>query len=75
MFVQYNAISYPVTIVMNETLAKEYIGKSSYKFTVKSMHELEDLVNDVINMNEMIEFIQSLINESLRQELINNDSE
>lgn len=70
MFVDYGAIAYPVTIVMNETLAKEYNkGKSSYIYSVKTMKELEELLESVINSNCMIRLLQSLINEALRKEL------
>lgn len=77
MFIDYGSISYPVTVVMNETLAKECNRRiSSYVFTVKSMKELETMIDSVINSTTMIALIQSLINEALRNaEKISDDGE
>lgn len=69
MFIQYGAISYPVTIVMNEELAVEYSGKRKDKFLVDSMKELEEMMNVVINSETMTTLLQNLINEAMRQEL------
>jgi len=68
MFVDYGAVSYPVTIVMNENLAIEFSGKINETFCIESMKDLEDMMNVVINSDTMVSLIQSLINESLRQE-------
>lgn len=68
MFVNYGTVSYPATIVMNEALAIEYSGKRNDTFYISSMKELEDMINKVINSDTMVSLIQSLINESLRQE-------
>ena len=76
MFVDYGAVSYPVTIVMNEALAKEYNGgKRNERFSLNSMKELEDMLDIVINSDTMLTLIQNLINESLRQELRMESSE
>ena len=64
MFVDYGAISYPVTIVLNEMLAIEYSGKRNDIYYIDSMKELENMLDVVID------FIQKLINESLRQERV-----
>lgn len=70
MFADYGAISYPVTIVINETLAMEYTGgRRKEKFLIKSMKELEDMLSIVFNSKTMLSLLQSLINESLRQEV------
>ena len=68
MFVDYGAISYPVTIVLNEMLAIEYSGKRNDTYYIDSMKELENMLDVVINSDSMISFIQKLIDESLRQE-------
>lgn len=68
MFVDYGAISYPVTIVMDEKLAIEYSGKRMTAFPINSMKELEDMLDRVINSDTMIFLIQKLIDEALRQE-------
>ena len=68
MFVDYGAISYPVTIVMNESLATECYGKKGYIFTIHSMESLEEILNKVINSPIVYSLIQSLINEAMRQE-------
>jgi len=73
MFVDYNAISYPVTIVMNEKLAIEYSGRMNDTFCVDSMKDLEDMMNEVINSDTMVAFVQKLINESLRKENMERD--
>lgn len=69
MFVDYRTVSYPVTIVMNEDLAVEYTGgRRRTKFDVKSMKELEDMVNQILSCKTMLSLIQNLINETIRQE-------
>lgn len=68
MFVGYGTVAYPVTVVMNEALAVEYSSKRNYVFNVESMRDLESMLDTIINSPTMISLIQSLINESLRQE-------
>lgn len=68
MFVEYGTISYPVTIIMNEDLAVAYSGRRKSIFTIESMKKLEEMLDVIINSDMMVSFIQSLINESLRQE-------
>lgn len=70
MFVDYGAISYPVTLVLNEMLAIEYSGRRNDIYYIDSMKELENMLDVVINSESMIDFIQKLINESLRQERV-----
>jgi hypothetical protein len=68
MFMRYGAISYPVKIVLNEDIAKEYSGKFQYEYIVESMDELEDMVNKIFNSEFCTKLIQSLINEAMRIE-------
>ncbi len=68
MFVEYGSVAYPATIIMNEALAIEYSNKRSFMFKVGSMKDLEDMLDTIINSETMVSLIQSLINESLRQE-------
>ena len=68
MFVDYVAIAYPVTIVLNEMLAIEYSGRRNDTYYIDSMKELENMLDIVINSDSMISFIQKLIDESLRHE-------
>lgn len=68
MFVEYGSVAYPATIVMNEALAIEYSNKRSFMFKVGSMKDLEDMLDAIINSETMVSLVQSLINESLRQE-------
>ena len=68
MFVRYSSISYPATIVMNEDLAIEYSGQRNTKFIFNSMDELKEMIESIINSHTIISLIQSMINESLRQE-------
>lgn len=74
MFVNHGTLSYPVTIVMNESLAVEYSGgQMKGIFWIESMKDLEELMGRVINSNTMESLIQKLINESLRQEIKNEN--
>ena len=74
MFVNHGTLSYPVTIVMNESLAVEYSGGQMKDiFWIESMKDLEELMGRVINSNTMESLIQKLINESLRQEIKNEN--
>lgn len=66
MFVSYGTVSYPVTIVMDEELAREYTGKKNDTFYIESMKKLQDMINSVINSNKILSLIQKLIDESLR---------
>lgn len=68
MFVDYGTISYPVKVIMNEDLAVAYSGRRKDVFTVDSMKKLEEMMDKIMNSEMMISLIQSLINESLRQE-------
>lgn len=68
MFVDYGAISYPVTVVMNEDLAKECTSRGTTRFKVGSMKELEIMMNTILNSQRMFNLFQSLIYESIRQE-------
>ena len=68
MFVDYKAISYPVTIVLNEQLARVYSNKYEDTFIINSMNQLDKLLDKVINSEVLIRIIQSLINEAIRRE-------
>lgn len=70
MFVNHGTLSYPVTIVMNDSLAVEYSGGQMRDvFWIESMKDLEELMAKVINSDTMESLLQKLINESLRQEI------
>ena len=68
MFVDYRAVAYPVTIVLNEEIAEEFSSQKRDAFSIDSMQELEDLLNKIINSPTLFKLIQSLIYESLRRE-------
>ena len=68
MFVDYGAVSYPVTIILNEELAEEYSETVRDYFLIDSMKELENLLYKVINSRTLHRIIQNLINESIRRE-------
>lgn len=68
MFVDYGAVAYPVTIILNEELAVEYSGRMKDSFLIGSMKELHNLLDKVINSKTLLNIIQNLINESLRRE-------
>lgn len=63
MFIEYSTISYPVKIIMEEELARDFSGQNKYIFRINSMEDLEELMNKVINSSYMVSLIQSLINE------------
>lgn len=72
MFVNHGTLSYPVTIVMNDSLAVEYSGgQIKDVFWIESMKDLEELMARVIDSDTMKSLLQKLINESLRQEIKN----
>ena len=74
MFVNHETLSYPVMIVMNDNLAVEYSGGQIKDiFWIESMKDLEELMSRVINSDTMESLIQKLINESLRQEIKNEN--
>ena len=68
MFIEYDDISYPVKVVLKEELAVEYNGKRNYILQIKSMAELEEMMNKIINSNTIISLLQSLIYEAIRHE-------
>ena len=70
-FIDHGTVSYPATIVMNEELAVEYTGKRTTVFQIESMKKLEDMMEKLLNSETMLNLIQSLINEALRQESMN----
>ena len=74
MFVNHGTLSYPVTIIMNDSLAVEYSGGQMKDiFWIESMKELEELMSRVINYDTMESLIQKLINESLIKEIKNEN--
>ncbi len=68
MFMRYGAISYPVSIVLNEDIAEAYSGKLQYKYEVRSMEELKVMLERIFNTEYCTKLIQSLIYEAMRQE-------
>lgn len=68
MFMRYGAISYPVSVVLNEDIAEAYSGKSQYKYEVGSMDELNTMLEHIFDTEYCTNLIQSLIYEAMRQE-------
>ena len=81
MFMEYSDISYPVTVVLNEDIVDDDIVdrflSSGYKMTfeIVTMHELEQLMDEVLNSNIVIRRIQCLIDEAMRREQDNSQME
>ena len=73
MFIKYSTISYPVKVIMEEKLARDISGQNKYTFRINSMDDLEELMNKAITSSYMVSLIQSLINESIRQENKGNE--
>lgn len=71
MFIRYGAISYPVSVVLNEDIAEAYSGKSQYEYEIESMDELKKLLEQIFDTEYSIKLIQSLIYEAMRQEAKN----
>ncbi len=68
MFVRYTSISYPVTVVLNEDVAVAYSDKRNTVLEVKTMRELQDILNLILNSEFITTLLQSLIYEALRRE-------
>lgn len=75
MFLEYSEISYPVTVVLNENIVSEddlekYVPTNYYMtYEIDSMKDLIELMEIVLNSDIVIRRIQSLIDESMRQEI------
>lgn len=67
MLLEFGELSYPVTIVMNSKLAHECLNDFSDTLEIKSMTELNDLLDAIFNSKHLLEIIQSIINESIRR--------
>ena len=74
MFVDYGAVAYPVTIVLNDVLAEEYCDQRKDSFSIDSMKELQELMDIIINSQTLFKLIQSLINESIRREKMGDNN-
>ena len=75
MFVDYGALSYPVTIVLNKQLSHIYNNKKyEDTFVLKTMKQLEEMLSIIINSDFLVQIIQNLINEAIRRENISEDS-
>ncbi|BAR06159.1 Uncharacterised protein [Scardovia inopinata] len=68
MFVEYNEIAYPTTIVLDKDSISEYHDKYSDTLKINSMQELQTLLDRILNSDTMHSLIQSLINEAIRRE-------
>ena len=69
MFVEYGTVSYPATVVLNADIAAEYgSGRRNTIVKLNSMLEIQELLNKIFESGMMMELIQNLINEAIRQE-------
>ena len=69
MFVRYGTLSYPATMVLNEDIAVEYgNGRKQTIVKLNSMAEIQNMLDKILESDMMMELIQSLINEAIRQE-------
>lgn len=61
-FVKYNVSNYPVTVVLEESIAKSISGTSGeYIYTCDTRNELEELVVNVLTSKRIITVMQELI--------------
>lgn len=68
MFVDYKSVSYPVTIVLNDDLVTEYRSTYDDTFQLRSVKEVQDMMEQIINSGTLTRLIQSLISEAIRIE-------
>lgn len=69
MFLKYGTLSYPATFVLNEDLAVVYgNGRKSTIVKLESMAEIQAMLDKILESEMMINLIQNLINEAIRQE-------
>lgn len=68
MFVDYKSVSYPVTIVLNDDLVTEYRSTYDDTFQLRSVKEVQDMMEKIINSGTLTRLIQSLISEAIRIE-------
>lgn len=60
--VKYNVSNYPVTVVLEESIAKSISGTSGeYIYTCDTRNELEELVVNVLTSKRIITVMQELI--------------
>ena len=61
-FVKYNVSNYPVTVVLEESIAKSISGTNSgYIYTCNTRNELEELVVNILTSKRTITVMQELI--------------
>lgn len=68
MFVDYTSVSYPVTIVLNDDLLQEYRASYNDTFKLKTVKEVQDMMDAILNSGTLKRLIQDLINEAIRIE-------
>ena len=61
-FVKYEVSNYPVTVVLEESIAKSISGTNSgYIYTCNTRDELEELIVSVLTSKRIIKVMQELI--------------
>ena len=61
-FVKYNVSNYPVTVVLEESIAKSISGTGrGYIYTCDTRNELEELVVNILTSKRIITVMQELI--------------
>lgn len=61
-FIKYNVSTYPVTVVLEESIAKSISGTNSgYIYTCNTRDELEELIVSVLTSKRIIKVMQELI--------------
>lgn len=75
-FVKYNVSNYPVTIVLEESIARSIFGKSGgYVYTCNTRKELEELMVNVLTSKRIIAVMQELIRVNQSKKLLVNTEE
>lgn len=67
MLVDYGAISYPVTVVLEQQLALKVMNQYDDTFYVENMDQLNIMMNKIIDSRIFQNLIQSLIDESRKR--------
>lgn len=74
-FVKYDVSNYPVTLVLEESIAKSISGKNGYIYTCNTRNELEDLVINILTSKRIITVMQELIRVNQAKKMLEKKEE
>lgn len=68
MFMQHGAISYPVYVVLSDLSLKAYGEGFNHSFWLKTVDDLNKMMEAILSSSQVHDLVQSLIDESMRRE-------